>query len=432
MWRKLLVAAVTVMLGATLAIAPVVAQDEEEGGSDDSPTVDVDVDVPMDELVAVIEELIASFEEFSKGGGLENLLKDVLIALFYEPFEALANMLTYVLTRVITSYPDMTMADVIDLHYEVFQLALLLSVPAFIMAGYVFMFGSLFWIDEEQVKQLIPRLFMALSFGAVAPWVLQYPVRLSELVTLALRPTDPGFWVVTQLISETLIVAVLNALLLLGVTIMFIIRDVYLLFAAVVAPLLALGWALPYARQYASPLIGAFWGFLIIGPLDMIIFRLTLALLEVDAFEFPHFLWGLGGLVLMLAVPFIVLSAGASITGVALAVTWRAAGKTHRMVAPHVSEKINPIIRERYNTWRENRTGLRNYGRRAKNRFLDDSVDVRLEENSPNEVEMYRRQSLRNAVNRVVNRFEDDDPVEVEVEGDEWWRDEAELKEDDD
>ena len=360
-WNRWLLAVLIVCL--CFVSTPVAAQDCSEGEGEDCEQEGEDEEDDsggLGDLLGPLETLVEEFTSFTED--FDQLLIDVLIAVFFKPFQYLAETLVNLLTAVITSYPSVTREDVLELHALMFRLSLLLSAAAFLMIGYVYLTGSLLWIGYENVRPLIPRLFAALMFGGVAPWLLDYPVQLAELVTTGLKPVDSGFWVVTQLTSELMVIVVLNAIILLGISVLFIIRDVYLLFATVAAPLLALGWSLPCARRYANPLIGAFWGFLLIGPIDMILFRLILALLEVDAFEFPHWLWALGGLILMLVVPYAVVSTGASAGGMALAFIGGASlsSKTEQSLR-QVNQQENPHEPREYQErdYRSDRRGNR-------------------------------------------------------------------------
>ncbi|MDY6771376.1 MAG: hypothetical protein SV186_05495, partial [Candidatus Nanohaloarchaea archaeon] len=89
-----------------------------------------------------------------------------------------------------------------------------------------------------------------------------------------------------------------------------------LMFGAAIAPLLAVAWAIPGAKRYADPLISAWWAALLIGPLDMMILRLLLALLDPGN-GIPHYIYAFAGLTLLLIVPYIVFSASGTMTGVA-------------------------------------------------------------------------------------------------------------------
>lgn len=297
----------TLLLISILSISPVQAQSEDG--------IDIDVNIPIDKIVDAINQLTSHFTEFT--GDITQILIDAIIQFLYTIAESLAEVLIEIFTLIITSYPDVTDNAVLEVHNLVFQLELILAGAAFIGIGIAYLLNDILWI--KRLWPMIPWIIAAIIFGGLAPWLLKYPVEISEALTIALKPATPDLWSLLHLSSELIIVALLESFVLLGIASLFIIRNIYLLLAVAIAPLLALGYSVPYFRRFASPLIGAFWGFLLIGPVDMVIFRLILALLEVDEFlEFPHWLLAFGGIILMLAVPFVILSSGATISGYAL------------------------------------------------------------------------------------------------------------------
>lgn len=232
---------------------------------------------------------------------LVGALKEALFA----PFQALAEVLVDVLTHAFTSYPQVqSNGEVAELHS--LSLRITFAAAGFVVAaaGVLYMTGPVFGISYSQIRVLLPRIVVALMFGAVSTTLLQYAVDLSEATALAFKPGDPTFTSVLRLTGELVLVWVLKATLLISLVLVFIVRDFYILFAASVAPLIALGWSFPYAKRYADSLIGGFWAALLIGPVEMALFRLTLSLLETQGWEVPHWLLSSAGLLVMIWMPY--------------------------------------------------------------------------------------------------------------------------------
>lgn len=235
------------------------------------------------------------------GGLLDIDIVDSIQEAIYAPFQALTDALIDSLTYVFTSYPTVNPNDAVqELHRLALVTTFALATLTVIVAGILFQIGPILGVSYQQVRLLLPRVLIALIFGTVSPFLLQYAVELAEALTIAFKPTSPDFWSTIRFTGGLAVISIINALLLLAVAALFIVRDFYILFAAAASPLIALGWAMPYSRQYATSLIGTFWGFLLIGPLDMIVFRLILELLKTPGNQTPEWLTALGGFVMLL------------------------------------------------------------------------------------------------------------------------------------
>lgn len=232
---------------------------------------------------------------------LVGALKEALFA----PFQALAKVLVDVLTHAFTSYPQVqSNSEVAELHSLSLRIAFAAAGLVVAAAGVLYMTGPVFGISYSQVRVLLPRIVVALMFGTVSTTLLQYAVDLSEASALAFKPSDPTFASMLRLTGELVLIWVLKATLLVSLVLVFIVRDFYILFAASVAPLIALAWSFPYAKRYADSLIGGFWAALLIGPIEMALFRLTLSLLETQGWEVPHWLLSSAGLLVMIWMPY--------------------------------------------------------------------------------------------------------------------------------
>jgi len=255
-------------------------------------------------------------ESEDDGGLLDvDLVGSITEAIFY-PFKKLAEELVGLLTHLFASYPQVQPnPDVQELHRISLIVTFALSTLTVIVTGVLFQIGPVFGVSYQQARMILPRVLVALVFATVSPYLLQYAVDLAEALTLAFQPSDPGFLGTIQLTGGLVVIALLDAFLLAAVAAIFVVRDVYILFAVAASPLIALGWALPYSRRFANSFIGLFWAFLLIGPLDMIVFRLILSLLQPNGVELPHWLLAMGGFAMLLGVPYMVLSTGQAMAG---------------------------------------------------------------------------------------------------------------------
>jgi hypothetical protein len=96
----------------------------------------------------------------------------------------------------------------------------------------------------------------------------------------------------------------IQSLLLLAVAVLFIIRDVYILFVAAISPLLALGWSLSRVKRYADTFIAGWFAALLIAPLDMLVLKFSFALFSGTG---TGALQGISNWLLALAFPVLLL-----------------------------------------------------------------------------------------------------------------------------
>lgn len=318
------------------AAAPAAADHDEEGHDEEDSTI---INIDLDSVADAIGELADEITDFT--GDFSEIAADILFGVFYQPFLDLLRAAAYMVIALMAWLPDTTMEEVVDIHRDVFLISTLFYSAGFSWIGLAYIGYDPVGIPYERVRPLIPKLLGALIFSAFAPWLLKFPVDLAEMTAAALAPTDPSTTGLLMLSGELILVSVVEAFILLGLIAVFWIQKIYILFAATTAPLIALMWALPfrYTQATAERLIGAFWGFLLIGPLDVIVFRLTVALLSLEGFDVAPWTVGLGGTFLMLGLPLMVLSSGIGAVAPALAVSRRTAGAFHR-------EHASPFIQE--------------------------------------------------------------------------------------
>jgi hypothetical protein len=409
MERRILIA---VLLSLTVVASPVAAANAAEEEEDSGSGVDISGIVnAIDDLIDVIEDL---------AGDLGDIIVEAGLTLLVKPFQELARILSDAFTHVIVSYPDVTHQDVLEVHQKVFQLTLLLAVPALIWIGFQHLTGR-----KDGIRPTVELLTIVVA-GGVSPWLLYYPVELSRLVAIALRPEQTSVMSSLSVALTTAVVIWIQAAVLLALVILFIIQSFYLLFYVAASPLIFLLTYFRPTRKFASPLTGLFIGFLLIGPLDLIAFQLVLALLDMQGQNaLPQYIWGLGGYFVMLALPFQILSSSSSLVLPALLFSKNAAGKA--------GDRVKPKVREQYQNVRDR--GVQRINE-ARNRFAEEKpTRIQLEQRSDTEVEMQPTSGrIRNATRKAKRRLRQDES-EVEV-GENWhqdengeWSKEAEFRE---
>ncbi|MDY6778050.1 MAG: hypothetical protein SVU32_05250, partial [Candidatus Nanohaloarchaea archaeon] len=178
--------------------------------------------------------------------GIVSGFKNALQSVLFSPFTALAEALFGIITHVITSYPDLhPNAAVQEVHRISMLAAVGISTFGVVVAGVLYQIGPILGVSYREARLVLPRIFVGLLFGAAAPFLLQYAVEFASALTIAFKPTNPDLARVWQLQSTIIIATVIDAMLLLMVAVLFVIRDVYLMFGAAIAPLLAVAWAIP-------------------------------------------------------------------------------------------------------------------------------------------------------------------------------------------
>lgn len=257
-------------------------------------------------LVAGRQESSGNQTGVEDSGGLAEGFREALVSVLLDSVEGLTKILTDVLTRILVSYPDVTKPYVLEIHRKVFLVSSALAVAALVWIGLLSMTGRI-----GGVRQVM-YVLGSVAFGAVAPSLLWYLVELSRLTTEALVPTDPELIALTRFSLELILVAFLNAFLLLGTVMIFAARDVFLMLGVALSPLMGLMAATPSLRGFASKIASIWIACLLIGPLDAVVLDLTLSMLEWNDGAVPSWIWALGGLSLMFVLPMILLQSGSS------------------------------------------------------------------------------------------------------------------------
>ena len=319
------------MLAALLLIgaltAPVAAQAGEntttpgEGEDDDGGPI-----IDLSGVTEAIEDLIQDFQEFT--GSWDETLKEILIAVIFEPFRLVAQQLLNVLSTILMHTPDIYPNPAVEgVHSDVLLVTYLLSGIGFMIAGLLYITGPLFGVSYSEVRMVLPRIGAALIFSTISLPLLQYAVELSNALVYAFAPAQLSMSI-TQLagLSTGLVLAwVVNSALLLVVVVMFIIRNVYIMFVAAISPLLALTWSIPKAKRYADTFIAGWWTALAMAPLDMLVLKFSFAMLEGNGASIPasisNWILGVAAFSLLIIVPYQLYGASQAAIGQAYVVS---------------------------------------------------------------------------------------------------------------
>jgi len=300
-----------VLLTSLLATGTASAQ---RNGEDRDPVIDIDLDSVTD----AISELTGLIEDFTGDQTLTEILLDVLFNPFRSLGEALLKIVVDVLTETPTVYPNPAVEEV---HRQVLILVILLSVLVFIVAGILHMIGPVLGITYSQVRLILPRIIIALIFSLVSLPLLQLSVEFTDALVHAFQPGlfEQSFAEMLGLSTGVLLAVVIQSMLLVAVVILMIIRMVYIMFAAAISPLLALIWSLPRLRRYADTFIAGYFAALMIAPLDVLVLRFSLALMNGNGTDIiqssSNWILGVASLTMLLIVPYQVWGASQTIVG---------------------------------------------------------------------------------------------------------------------
>jgi hypothetical protein len=298
------------------------------------------------------------------GFDIGSQLQKAITAVLMDLVRGLANTLNEMLTRIFTSYPNVKDQRVLELHHQVFQISLALSSVAAAWIGLLHMLNRV-----DGVRPLL-TLLGAVAFGAVAPDLLWYPVEASRLTTEALASPTPNLLEVSKFTVELFLVVLLDIFLLLGTVMLFLMRDVYLMFGVAASPLIALMAATPKLRGFADRLTGAWLACLLIGPIDLLLLNITVSFMKSSWIAVPNLLWALGGIGLLFGVPLILLGVGVT----AFAPLTGLVRQTSGRVQPHIWEYTEKALGDRSD---DDGFESRDPGRRSRrgNRFRRDRGD---------------------------------------------------------
>lgn len=231
------------------------------------------------------------------------------------------NTITEALFNTVNLYPNPSVE-------EVYQVSLTVT---YLFVGLALAYAGLLYLVREplgiETRAVLPRLIMALLFAAVALPVLQYGVELSDALVRAFQPTEVQASLGEQLgLDAGVALAVsINGWLLLAIAVIFILRNVYLLFVAAISPLLALAWALPNSNRYAQSFISGWFAVLAMAPMDALALRFILAMTEGSAglttTSLTNWVLGVAAFSLLLWIPIQLYGASQSAVGFGFVIT---------------------------------------------------------------------------------------------------------------
>ena len=244
-----------------------------------------------------------------EAGGTGSPLMDLFAALVWMPFKILATQLLEMVAAVLTHTPAVASNPTVQsVHGLTFQVALAFTGLAVVATGILHMTGPVFGLTFRQVRMELPRIIVALVFAAVSLELLQYSVDATNALTRAFAPSELAF-TDAQLAGfavQLVVVWLVQAILLLVVVVMFVIRDVYLLFAAAISPLLAIAWAFPKSRRFADNFISGWWAALAMAPLDVLVLRFSAELMKMQGTGLQgvsNWVFGIAAYSLLIIIP---------------------------------------------------------------------------------------------------------------------------------
>lgn len=304
--RNITLGVLTLVLISTLVVAPVAAQEttpeEDEEEAEDDPAID------LSGITEAIDDLAESFNNFTENW--DKVLAETLKNVFYEPFQILVGHVLSPVVNLLTLTPDVHPNPAVeDVHHDVLIVTYALSGLVFIVAGILHMIGPVLGFSYGEIRNILPRVVIALVFSTVSLPLLQLAVEFTEALTQAFEPAlfDTSFQQLLGLSTGLIIAYITQSLLLVAVALLFLIRDIYILFVAAISPLLALTWSIPQVKRYGDTFIAGWFAALMIAPLDMLVLKFSFALMSgagADIFQgVSNWLLGVASLLLLLLVP---------------------------------------------------------------------------------------------------------------------------------
>jgi hypothetical protein len=326
---KLSVLACLFLVLSAGAALPVSAAEHDEEDDEESDEGDTIINVELEKLgdvVTGIDELITEFQNFSKNW--DKTLQNALTEAFFRPFQALGQELIRGAALALLNTPSVHPNPAVEeVHQDVLIVSIMLSTLGFVVAGILYMFGPVIGVSYSQVRMILPRLVIAVVFGAISLPLLQLGVDLSDALVAAFAPTGvhASFRELAGLSTGLVLVWVINAWLLLAFVLIFILRAVYILLVAAISPLIAIIWAVPGAKRYGDTFISGWFTALAMAPLDMLVLKFNLILMEGSGStglrSLSNWVLGVAGLVLLIWIPFQLYGASQAAIGQAYVVT---------------------------------------------------------------------------------------------------------------
>lgn len=325
--------------------------DEVETTDDSSPIIDFG---PITHLLEILISIVENWDED---------LAEVMESVLFYPFETLGKQLLTVVATVLTTTPSVHPNPAVEeVHSQLLIVTYLLATLVLMFAGILYMIGPILGVSYGQVRTILPRMILALIFAAFSLTLMQIFVDLTDTLVMAFKPEGLRLSVeeTLGLTSGVLLAYVTKSILLLALVALFILRAVYILFVAAISPLLALMWSIPKFKRYADTFIAGWFAALLIAPLDLLVLKFVLAMMQGDGVNIfqsiSNWILGIASLVLLLIVPYQVWSASQTIVGQ----TYRAETGVRQRVE---SRQNNQITEEDLKQYRERRRTRRRRNR---------------------------------------------------------------------
>jgi hypothetical protein len=304
--RNITLGVLALVLVSTLVAAPVAAQEttpkEDEEEEEDDPAID------LSGITEAIDDLAEAFNGFTENW--DKILAETLKNVFYEPFQILVGHALSPVVNLLTFTPDVHPNPAVeDVHNDVLIVTYALSGLVFIVAGILHMVGPVLGFSYGEIRNILPRVVIALVFSTVSLPLLQLAVEFTEALTQAFEPAlfDTSFQQLLGLSTGLIIAYIIQSILLVAVALLFLIRDIYILFVAAISPLLAPTWSIPQVKRYGDTFIAGWFAALMIAPLDMLVLKFSFAMMTgagADIFQgVSNWLLGIASLLLLLLVP---------------------------------------------------------------------------------------------------------------------------------
>jgi hypothetical protein len=309
------------LLAAGVA-APVQAVHDDSGDEEEDGDTFVDVNIDIQAIVNAIESLSDDITDFT--GNWDETLKEVLLAVIVAPFRTLLQQLLKYVALLLTNTPRVhPNPAVTEIHRLTLSIAYLFAGLAVAATGLLYQIGPILGVSYREAKLVLPRILIALVFASIAPPLLQHFVELADALSYAFQPEGLTAKVgqMAGLAAGLIIVIIVQSVVLLAFVLMFLIRGVYILFTVAISPLIAIAWSFPTTKRYADTYIAGFWTALAMAPLDMLVLRFNLALLDLansgatPLQALSNWVFGLAGFTLLVLVPYQLYGASQAALG---------------------------------------------------------------------------------------------------------------------
>lgn len=293
-------------IGGIVLTDVVIAQENEHEEEEDSGGTTI---IDFSSLAELLESLLDEFTDLSSSW--DATLGEVLKAVFFEPFQFIAQRLVEYVSILLSYTPSVEGNEAVEeVHRETLFITYLIAGLGFVLIGLLYIAGPVLGVTYQEARKSLPQLVIALIFATISIHLLQLAIDFTNALTLAFKPSQltMEFSQVAGITTGLVIVWVVKAVLLLAVVIMYIIRNVLILFLVAVSPLIAVCWAIPQTRKYANGFISLFWVLMAIAPANMLVLKFVFAMLDFSVTSplqsISNWVYGVSALVLILFIPY--------------------------------------------------------------------------------------------------------------------------------